>query len=166
MPRGNIERQKYSSHLSKWPSTLDGDEWTTSRPRTFYARKERQYLSNRRLSGPPRQSVRFWNRQDPWLRRDSNAGSCSPWPSRYTDYVIPAHSFTQTNTKRRYQQKQMFLRWSVRQATFTNIHIRIVYFWAVQPCSLVGRHQGFIGTCCLYLLFFIRIFSVLTVSWT
>jgi hypothetical protein len=80
-------------------SALDGDEWSTSGPGHFTAKKQHLYLLNREQGGPQSRSERYGEEEEEEEQtcscRNSNSRWSSPSPARYMTsyYAIPCNFF-------------------------------------------------------------------------
>ena len=79
-------------------NTVDGDEWLASHPgRLTLLGKSNQCLFNRRLGGLQGPIWTFWRTEIPLVparNRTTIPRTSSPWPSHYTDCVIPVPVWT------------------------------------------------------------------------
>jgi hypothetical protein len=101
-------------------SALDGDEWLTSHPDCFTPRKEPQYPLKRRMWGPQRWCVWFWEEISLLLQPDSNPDTCSSQLNHYTNWAILApHQIP--------QHDQNLLTWCVQYSRKTVQSIQFLW---------------------------------------
>lgn len=67
---------------------LDGSDWSTSRPSQFTPGKDRGNHPKGDWMGPTAGLDDLKKKRVSYPCRDSNPGSSSPWPSRYTNHAI------------------------------------------------------------------------------